>query len=160
MTTKLHVNLYSYKRSNRNHTISPKPNQKIKWYMISGAINGRPSNTALAGPWLTTLVKPTLNSVWPMAQISNPWWDNLNSSRCCSLRSGNYANRVYGVATICHQVRWLRWGHPSLFHIATSILIWYKVFCLRDTLYRLISMEFINMFSVYAQSGTHSRFNW
>ena len=21
-------------------------------------------------------------------------------------------------------------------------------------------MEFINMFSVYAQSGTHSRFNW
>ena len=22
----------------------------------------------------------------------------------------NYANPVYGVATICHQVRWLRWG--------------------------------------------------
>ena len=24
--------------------------------------------------------------------------------------AGNYANPVYGVATICHQVRWLRWG--------------------------------------------------
>ena len=71
----------------------------------------------------------------------------------------NYANPVYGVATICHQVRWLRWGHPSLFHIATSLLIWYKMFCVRDISYRLIWMEFINMFSVYAQSGTHSRFH-
>ena len=35
----------------------------------------------------------------------------------------NYANPVYGVATICHQVRWLRWGHPSLFHTATSLLV-------------------------------------
>ena len=32
----------------------------------------------------------------------------------------NYASPVYGVATICHQVCWLRWGHPSLFHTATS----------------------------------------
>ena len=30
---------------------------------------------------------------------------------------------LYGVVTICHQVRWLRWGHPSLFHTATSLLI-------------------------------------
>ena len=35
----------------------------------------------------------------------------------------NYANPVYGVATICHQVRCLRWGHPSPFHTATSLLI-------------------------------------
>ena len=72
----------------------------------------------------------------------------------------NYANPVYGVATICHQVRWLRWGHPSLFHIATSLLIWYEMLCVRDISFRLIWVEFINMFSVYAQSGTHSRFNW
>ena len=72
----------------------------------------------------------------------------------------NYANPLYGVATICHQVRWVRWGHPSPFHTATSLLIWYKMFCVRDISYRLIWMEFINMFSVYAQSGTHSRFNW
>ena len=44
------------------------------------------------------------------------------------LRS-NYANPVYGVATICHQVRCLRWGHPSLFYTATSLLIFY---CLID----------------------------
>ena len=72
----------------------------------------------------------------------------------------NYANPVYGVATICHQVRWLRWGHPSLFHIATSLLIWYKMFCVRDKSFRHMWMEFINMFSVYAQSGTHSRIHW
>ena len=44
---------------------------------------------------------------------------------CVSYRSlrCNYANPVYGVAAICHQVRWLRWGHPSLFHTATSLLI-------------------------------------
>ena len=33
----------------------------------------------------------------------------------------NYANPVYGVATICHQVHCLRWGHPSLFHTTTSL---------------------------------------
>ena len=72
----------------------------------------------------------------------------------------NYANPVYGVATICHQVRCLRWGHPSLFHTATSPLIWYKMFCMRDMSYRLTWMKFINMLSVYAQSGTHRRVNW
>ena len=39
-------------------------------------------------------------------------------------------------------------------------LIWYKMFCVRDISYRLIWMEFINMFSVCAHSGTNSRFNW
>ena len=72
----------------------------------------------------------------------------------------NYANPIYCFATICHQVPWLRWGNSSLFHTATSLLIWYKIFCVRDISHRLIWMEFINMFSVYAQSGTHSRFNW
>ena len=71
----------------------------------------------------------------------------------------NYANPVYGVATICHQVHWLCWGHPSLFHTPTSLLIWYRMFCVRDISYRLTGMEFINMFSVYTQSGTHSHFN-
>ena len=61
----------------------------------------------------------------------------------------NYANPVYGVATICHQIRWLRWGHPTIFHTAGSLLIWCKVFCVRDISCRLIWMEFINMFSVY-----------
>ena len=63
-----------------------------------------------------------------------------------SVTDSNYANPVYGVATICHQVRWLRWGHPSLFHTAMSLLIWYKMFCVRDISYRPIWMKFINMF--------------
>ena len=74
--------------------------------------------------------------------------------------ASNYANPVYGVSIICHQVRCLRWGHPSLFHTATSLFIWYKMFRMRDISYRHIWMKCINMLSVYAQSGTHSRFNW
>ena len=34
----------------------------------------------------------------------------------------NYTISVYGVATICHQVRCLRWGHPSLLHTITLTL--------------------------------------
>ena len=56
-------------------------------------------------------------------------------------KADNYANPIYGVATVCHQVRCLRWGHPSLFHTATSLLIWYKLFCVRDILNRLIWMH-------------------
>ena len=40
-----------------------------------------------------------------------------------------------------------------------SLLIWYKMFCMRDISYRLIWMKYINMLSVYAQSGTHRPFN-
>ena len=72
----------------------------------------------------------------------------------------NYANLVYGVSTICHQVRCLRWGHPSFFHTATSLFILYKMFRMREIPYRLRWVEFINMLSVYAQSGTQRHFNW
>ena len=99
-------------------------------------------------PWLWTVVDFQFNSYSTQRHTIH------------TILPRNYATPVYGVATICHQVRWLRWGHPSLFHTATSPLIWYKIFCVRDILYRLIWMEFINMFSVYAQSGTQSRFNW
>ena len=75
-------------------------------------------------------------------------------------KGDNYADPVYGVATICHQVRCLRWGHPRLFDTATSLLIWYKMFCMRDMSYRPTWMKFINMLSVYTQSGTHRRVNW
>ena len=34
----------------------------------------------------------------------------------------NLKDPVYGVTTICHQVYCMRWGHPSLFHIAMSLL--------------------------------------
>ena len=72
----------------------------------------------------------------------------------------NYTNPIYGVSTICHQVRCLRWGYPSLFHTATSLFIWYKMFRMRDISYRLIWMKFISMLSVYVQSVMRRRFNW
>ena len=34
----------------------------------------------------------------------------------------NYVNPVYGVATICHQVRWLRWGHLSYSHVSFNLI--------------------------------------
>ena len=39
-------------------------------------------------------------------------------------------------------------------------LIWYKMFCMADISYRFIWMKFINMLSVYAQSGMHRHFKW
>ena len=84
---------------------------------------------------------------------------DIDPTLSCRILS-NYADPVYGVATICHQVRCLRWGQPSLFHTAMSLLIWYKMFCMRDISYRLIWMKYINVLSVYAQSGTHRPVNW
>ena len=99
--------------------------------------------------------KKTSKCISPFLPSKIKWISECTS---CGRMLVNYANPVYGVATICHQVCWLRWGHPSLFYIATPLLIWYKMFCVREISYRLIWMEFINTFSVYAQSGTHSRF--
>ena len=59
------------------------------------------------------------------------WYIIIHMQTGCgvqSLNAGNYANPVYVVATICHQVCWLHWGHLSLFHTTTSLLIWYKMF--------------------------------
>ena len=50
-------------------------------------------------------------------------------------------------------------GIRVFFHAATSLLIWYNIFYMRDISYRLIFMKFIIMFSVYVQSGTHMRFH-
>ena len=116
----------------------------------------RPINLISLSLSLGAYTKRSLNLKF-LYHIKKFVWKNTMFGVCYNV---NYANPVYGVATICHQVRWLRWGHPSLFHTATSLLIWYKMFCVRDISYRLIRIEFINMFSVYAKSGTHSRINW
>ena len=82
----------------------------------------------------------------------------------------NYANPVYSVSTICHQVRCLRRGGGGgggggggiLVSLSYShvFFIWYKTFRMRDISCGFIWMEFINMLSVYTQSGTHRRFDW
>ena len=109
-----------------------------------------------------TIIGPHL---WPtygdsytrIALVGSTYISQMRQSLCWAY---NYADPVYGVATICHQVRCLRWGHPRLFDTATSLLIWYKMFCMRDISYRPTWMKFINMLSVYTQSGTHRRVNW
>ena len=109
--------------------------------------------------WLKRLlVHLQMYNPWIMINMTSAWHYYYNNSLPKSLL--NYANPVYGVAIICHQVRCLGWGHPSIFHTATSLIIWYKMFCMRDMSYRLTWMKFINMLSVYAQSGTHRRVNW
>ena len=47
-----------------------------------------------------------------------------------------------------------------VFHAATSILSWYKMVFIRDTVYRLMWMKFVNMLSVSVQSGTRRYFDW
>ena len=74
-----------------------------------------------------------LSGYGQISDIRHTKSQNLNVSHLVLQFSlPNHVNPVYGVATICHQVRWLRWGHPSLFHTATSLLIWCKMFCVRD----------------------------
>ena len=72
----------------------------------------------------------------------------------------NTVSLVYDVAIICHQVRCICWGHPSLFHTAMSLLSWYQLFCTGDISYRFIWMKFINMLSMCVQSGMHRHFHW
>ena len=82
-----------------------------------------------------------------------------NVSKICRIFSAQSKSACGGlVRQVRHFVQ--PRGHPSLFHTVKSFLIWYNMFCVRAISYRLIWMEFINMFSVYAQFGKHSRFNW
>ena len=57
-------------------------------------------------------------------------------------------------------------GGIRVSHTATSLLIWYKMFCMRDISYRLLSMKFINMlyvcavFQITASPPARSRQLW
>ena len=69
---------------------------------------------------------------WPVTRTMFPLDDVIiESSEYASNKSHPLPNPcdqsqlsqpVYGVDTICHQVRCIRWGHPSLFHTAASPL--------------------------------------
>ena len=63
-------------------------------------------------------------------------WYLFTNARC-PVAVVNNINPVEGVATICHQVRCMSWGHPSLFHAATSLLNWYKMAFIAKVLHRL-----------------------
>ena len=54
----------------------------------------------------------------------------------------------------------MRWGHPSLFDAATSLLSWYKMACMANEIHRLIWVKFMSMLLMYVQPGTHRHFHW
>ena len=114
--------------------------QRQPWKLISGQCRQWPT--------IMMSVQPNIPLVWNGRHFSI-----LKSGTYPIIFIGrahvptNYANPVDGFATICYQVRCLRWGHPSLFYTATSLLIWYKMFCMTDISYRLIWMKFVNRLS-------------
>ena len=109
----------------------------------------RPIPTNFGTPWhVCSVVNQRKKLTMKFKQKSVSSESLFQALLVCDLnRTPNYANPVYGFATICHQVRCLRWGHLSLFYTATSLLILYKMLCMRDISYRLIWMKFINMLS-------------
>ena len=65
----------------------------------------------------------------------------------------NYVNPVCCVATVCHQVRCMYWGHLGHFHIAISHLKWYKIVCMRYLACIFSQTKSIYMFPMFLQSG-------
>ena len=59
----------------------------------------------------------------------------------------NTPNPAWCVATVCHQVSCMFWGHLGLFHRTTSHLNWNKMVCMWDSAYTCSRMRSTNMFS-------------
>ena len=58
---------------------------------------------------------------------------------------------------ICHH---LLCSHPSLIHVAMSLLNWYKMACVVNILHRFIWMKFVSILFMYVHSGKHGHFHW
>ena len=71
----------------------------------------------------------------------------------------NYVNPVCCVATVCHQVRFMYWGHLGHFHRKTHSK-WYQIVCMRYLACTFSQMKSINMFSLFLQSGVPRHFLW
>ena len=72
----------------------------------------------------------------------------------------NYVNPVCCVATVCHQVRCIYWGHLGHFYRTISHLKWYKIVCMRYLASTFSQMKSINMFSMFSQPGVPRHFSW
>ena len=95
--------------------------------------------------------------------VSHPRWLWVSpTDRVCAIWSWtfNYVNPVCCVATVCHQVRCMYWGHLGHFHRAISHLKWYKIVCVRCLACTFSQMESINMFARFLQSGVPRHFLW
>ena len=93
---------------------------------------------------------------WVPFHGSNPSCTHWNTVQICS----NYINLICWVATICHQVRCMYWGHLGNFHRAISHLRWYKIVCIRYLACTFSQMKSINMFSMFLQSGVPRHYLW
>ena len=82
------------------------------------------------------------------------------SQNACLLNEQNYVNPVCCVATVCHQVRCMYWGHLGHFRTAISHLKWYEIVCMRYLACTFSQMKSINMFSMFLQSGVARHFLW
>ena len=72
----------------------------------------------------------------------------------------NYVNPICCVATVCHQVRCMYWGHLGHFQRAISHLKWYNIVCMRYLACTFCQMKSIKMFSMFLQSGVLRYFLW
>ena len=95
-------------------------------------------------------------------KISLPVYVIVTNKRLQPLTSTlyNYVNPIYCVATVCHQVRCMYWGHLGHFHRAISYLKWYKIVCMRCLACTFSQMKSINMFFMFSQSGVPKHFRW
>ena len=84
------------------------------------------------------------------------------SWNCTELGGTNSLNAICCVATVCHQVRCMYWGHLGHCYRALSHLKWYKIVCMRYLACTFSQMKSItgNMFSMYLQSGVPRYFFW
>ena len=99
--------------------------------------------------WCHQATSHYLSQCWPGSLspygVTRPQWVNKH----------NTPNPVCSVATICHQVCFVHWGHPSLFHTASFLLNWYKIIDMENLLYGFFKVKFTNMLSIYVKFGTH-----
>ena len=87
----------------------------------------------------------SINAGWQhMGRVPHP---NYIDPKCC-------------VATVCHQVRCMFWGHLSHFHRAISHLEGHKIVCMRYVACTFSQMKSIDKFSMYLQSGIPRHVIW
>ena len=70
----------------------------------------------------------------------------------------NNLNPIFCVATVCHQICRMFWGHLSVFHRAISHLNWYKMVCMEDLTRTFSRNKSTYMFYMYLQSGVPGHF--
>ena len=135
---------------NGSGKISRDNSSTIHCSMISFAPSG---GSLINNTWRLGLFLRKLHHQMQNNHISNT--SSLEIQQSCS-----YVNPICCVATVCHQVRCMYWGHLGHFYRAISHLKWYKIVCMRYLACTFSQMKSINMFSMFLQSGVPRHFLW